>query len=179
MKKVDCIAAEELIMAKVDEGLEPSANTTLEEHLQACPQCRRFEQETTSVVRLMASDLPEEPDAEFWKYYDISLKARLQDAKPRFSWNWWWKMAAAAAVAVAAFAVVHVQMSDSPLKPDATVAPALAQVLEQVYGPVEDENSSADLIEADKSALAALSIPYPQEEVVQWFEVEDENSLFL
>jgi len=58
-------------------------------------------------------------------------------------------------------------------------ASRLAQVLEQVYGPVEDERMSFVVDDWNKNSLAALKVYHADDEVVLWFEVEDANSLFL
>jgi len=182
MKKIDCTNAERLIVTEVDEGLDATARASLEEHLRTCPECRQARHETAGIMRLVAADVPPEPDPEFWKYYDISLSARLREARPRTWWNWWWKPAAAAAVALAAFAVVHLSATNAPLTSPTTdegKASRLAQVLEQVYGPVEDEKVNYAVGDWDKNSLTALKVYYADDEVVLWFEVEDANSLFL
>jgi predicted anti-sigma-YlaC factor YlaD len=182
MKTMDCTAAEKLIIVELDEGLEPSARALLDEHLQACPACRQAMDETMRLVKLVASDVPEEPGPEFWTYYETSLKARLRDTKSTPWWHWWWKPFAVAAVAVLAFVVVHVSTMDTvkpTVAPDAKVSAALAQVFEQVYGPVEEESSPYVLVGTDRRSLAALSTTYTDDDFVPWFEIEDESSHFL
>jgi predicted anti-sigma-YlaC factor YlaD len=182
MKKIDCIAAEKLIITELDEGLDQSTKTSLEDHLRACPTCRKAMDETARLVHLIAADVPQEPEPEFWSYYDTSLRARLRDAKSGSWWQWWWKPAAVAACAVVVFVVVHVSTMETPMttaQPDANVSSALAQLFEQVYGPVEDESGRYIPVETDNKTLAVLSAAYSEDEFIPWFEIEDESSHFL
>ncbi len=179
MKTHDCNEAEKLIIADLDEGLKPSEQDRLENHLRLCAPCRQVREESLALLSAIASDLPEEPGEQYWKLYHQSLDVRLKEQQLKSVWGFWWKAAGVFVAAVIALLVVRVAIfqPNSPQIADLRVmSPDLIQELEQVYGPTSEELSPGSLFGdplltvADARDVAALD-----ESDVQWFEVEDES----
>jgi|SRR5271157_3920848 len=179
MKTRECNEVEKLIIADLDEGLKPSEQECLENHLLLCRPCRQVRDESLALLSAIASDLPEEPGEQYWKLYHQSLDARLKEKELRPVWSFWWKAAGVFAVAVCALLVVHVvifQPNNPQIADLRVMSPDLIQELEQVYGPTSEELSPGSLygdpLLTVVDARAAVGL---DESDVQWFEVEDES----
>lgn len=184
MKTRECNEAEELVVVELDEGLTPSQQGRLENHLRRCAPCRQVREETLALMSSIASDLPEEPGEEFWKLYYQSLDARLREKELKPAWGLWWKAAGVLVAAVIAVVVIRVTV----FQPDnrqtvdlRAMSPDLIRELGQVYGPTAEELPSSSvygdkLLSVGDAKLAARL----DDNDLQWFEVEDETgSLFL
>jgi hypothetical protein len=182
MRKFDCAKAEELIIRDLDEGLDEERLALLESHVGRCSSCRRFREETSSVLASVAADVPEDPGEDFWRYYDVSLEARLQEKRLRRPWSFGLKLAGVLTAALLALLVVRwgVMEPQEPRMIDNRVAMLLIQDLNGLYGPVTDE--FAIPVGASRQALEALTPQVTRYDDMpgDWFEVEDESDdLFL
>ncbi len=190
MKNLDCLKAEEWILTDLDEGLELEKRLILEDHLSGCSSCRKMQKDTELLLSDVAADVPEDPGEAFWKYYRVSLDARLRDSDVSHSWGFWWtrawslwrKPASVFAMAILVFVIISIGI----LRPwifrpsaDEVVAPQLIGELNQLYGPVSDESTFAVTAE-DVQLSQVWRSSVLDESLVEWFEVEDEpNELFL
>jgi hypothetical protein len=176
MRRLDCSEAEELIIRGLDEGLDLERVARLEDHLLHCTSCRALKEETASLLKEIAADVPKDPGEEFWNRYHASLQAKLQDAQPVRTWGFGWK--AAAALLAAGLVVAVIRLGSVTSRPpeivDSKVALSLLSDLNQVYGPDQEEEAISgyprDLI------LASLvgQVNGYDSGISNWFEVEDE-----
>ena len=107
MRKLDCPRAEELIIRDLDEGLDQERLALLESHISQCSSCRRFREETNSLLASVAADVPEDPGEDFWRYYDVSLEARLREKSLNRPWGFGLKLAGVLMVGMLALLVVR------------------------------------------------------------------------
>jgi len=177
MKTHECNEVERLIVAELDEGLNPSQQELLDNHLRECSACRQAKEETVTLLSSIASDLPEEPGEEFWRFYRQSLDARLREQELRPAWGLWWKSAGVLVAAVIALVVIRVaffQPDNRQIADLRVMSPDLIQELAQVYGPTSEElprgSVNADQLMAVVDARASRFDDSDE----QWFEVEDE-----
>lgn len=184
MKNIICAKAKELIVMDLDEGLDSSERQRLEGHLGECAHCKQWRDETAGILASVAADVPADPGEQFWKYYETSLQARLQEKQAPTSWNFLWK--AVGAVALAAVVFMAIWLGSGSLDPvrhqvgeQASVSPALIQELEQLYGPGTDETPASSLAHDRLVAFTGLGASYSEEEPPEWFEVEDESNQLL
>jgi hypothetical protein len=190
MKKIDCGKAEELMVTDLDEGLGHGKRLILEHHLSGCASCREIRNQTGSLLSDLTTDTVQDPGDAFWQYYRVSLDARLRDKDiSSSSLFWWtrawrigWKPVGVFVTAILIFMVISVGIFDTwHFRPyiDSTLSAQLIGELNQLYGPVTDEQAYF--------AVGAEELGYPQtsqliadDSLVEWFEVEDEpNQLFL
>jgi Putative zinc-finger len=178
MKTRECDEAERLIITALDEGLKPSEQERLENHLRLCAPCRQVREESLALLSAIASDIPEEPGEQYWKLYYQSLDARLKEQELKPVRGFWWKAAGVFVAAVIALLVIRVAIFQPDYRQIAdlrVMSPDLFQELAQVYGPSSEELSPGALYGyplltvVDARAAARLD-----ESDVQWFEVEDE-----
>ena len=150
MKNLNCRKAEEWIVTDLDEGLEHEKRLILEDHLSGCASCRKMRENTELLLSEVAADTLEDPGEAFWRYYRISLDARLResDISPSRSF-WWtrargfgWKPASVFAMAILVFVVISIGIFHPwSLRPstDEDVSSQLIGELNQLYGPISDE----------------------------------------
>ncbi|MBI4963882.1 MAG: zf-HC2 domain-containing protein [Desulfomonile tiedjei] len=178
MKTIPCAKATDLIVRELDEGLDSLDKHALESHVRGCTHCQEWREETAGILASIAADVPEDPGEQFWKYYDSSLQARLREIEPKNSWGFFWKAFGAVALAGTVFAVIWLAEFDPSTnrldQSGTNMAEALFQELEELYGPVADENLTSTLVHDYKVAFSDLKIPQSDEEIPGWFEVEDE-----
>ncbi len=178
MKTRECNEAEKLIIADLDEGLKPSEQERLENHLRLCAPCRQVREESLALLSAIASDLPEDPGEEFWKLYHQSLDARLKEQELKPLWGFWWKAAGVFVAAVIALLVIRVaifQPDNRQIADLRVMSPDLFQELEQVYGPTSEELSPGSLYgDPLLTVVDARADARLDDSDVQWFEVEDE-----
>jgi hypothetical protein len=136
MTRLDCSKAEERIVEDLDEGLNTKDRKLLEEHLQACPDCRVFKEEMKRVLDMVAEDKPEAPGELYWKRYDSSLEARWEERNRKKPRTWVWRLTAvAAAMAMFFIGVKFIQTPTlSPIN-SSPVALDLDTDLEELYLP--------------------------------------------
>ncbi len=190
MRKIDCGKAEELMVTDLDEGLGHGKRLILEHHLSGCASCREMRNQTKSLLSDLTTDTLQDPGDAFWQYYRVSLDARLRDKDISSSSLFWrtrawrigWKPVGVFVTAILIFMVISVGIFDTwNFRPytDSTLSAQLIGELNQLYGPVTDEQAYF--------AVGAEELGYPQtsqliadDSLVEWFEVEDEpNQLFL
>jgi predicted anti-sigma-YlaC factor YlaD len=183
MRTISCAKATDLIVRDLDEGLSSPDKQILETHVQRCPHCREWREQTAGMLAAIAADVPQDPGEEFWKYYDTSLQARLREAEAGTSWGSFWKAIAAVAVAGIIFAVVWLARFE-PGSQQVDVAkvswsPVLIQELEQFYGPDAYEILPSTLSRDQFFAFTGAAVANGDEEVFGWFEVEDDPNQLL
>ncbi|MGO9121606.1 MAG: zf-HC2 domain-containing protein [Desulfomonilaceae bacterium] len=190
MRKIDCGKAEKLMVTDLDEGLGHGKRLILEHHLSGCASCREMHNQTKSLLSDLTTDTLQDPGDAFWQYYRTSLDARLRDKDISSSSLFWrtrawrigWKPVGVFVTAILIFMVISVGIFDTwNFRPytDSTLSAQLIGELNQLYGPVTDEQAYF--------AVGAEELGYPQtsqliadDSLVEWFEVEDEaNQLFL
>jgi hypothetical protein len=174
MKLIDCSEAERLIVRDLDEGLDQSSNTRLENHLRTCRNCAQMRQEMRSVIDVARTDVPPSPDELFWKRYDNSLGALIREKgmeKPR-GWRWQVVLPGLAA-AMIVMAVVLFNADWHTPGDDQTASSSSMDIeeLNQIFGPSPDELSPS----MDNDMTVILS-GATDDALVQWFEVEEEPS---
>lgn len=182
MSKFDCAKAQELIIRDLDEGLDEERLALMESHVGQCSSCRRFREEMSSLLASVAADVPEDPGEDFWRYYDVSLEARLQEKRLRRPWGFGLKLAGVLTAALLALLVVRwgVMEPQEPSMTDNRVAMLLIQDLNGLYGPITDEYTIP--VGVSPQALEALApqVSSGNDSLGDWFEVEDESDdLFL
>jgi hypothetical protein len=179
MKTRECNEVEELVIVELDDGLTPSQQERLENHLRLCAPCRQMREETLALMSSIASDLPEDPGEDFWKLYHQSLDARLREQALKPAWGLWWKAAGVLVAAVMALVVIRVSIfqPDNPqIVGVRAMSPDLIRELGQVYGPTSEELPSSSVY-GDQllTAVDARLEARLDDSDVQWFEVEDET----
>jgi hypothetical protein len=179
MKTRECNEAEKLIIGDLDEGLTPSEQERLEHHLSLCEPCRQVREETRALLSSIASDLPEEPEEEYWRLYRQSLDARLKEQSSKPAWGFWWKAAGAFVAAVIALLVIRVaifQPDNRQIADRRVISSDLIHELQQVYGPTSEELPGGSLYGGQRLTVAnARTATHLDDSDVQWFEVEDEE----
>lgn len=177
MRKLHCTKAEELIIRDLDEGLDSEPLALLESHISQCPSCRRFKEEMSSLLASVAADVPEDPGEDFWRYYDVSLQARLQEKSVSRSWGFGLRLAGVVMAGILAVLVVRwgVMEPQEPKMMDNRVAMLLIQDLNGLYGPVRDEFVIPS--SPSNGLLDALTPELSRDDgaLGTWFEVEDES----
>ncbi|MEJ2715670.1 MAG: zf-HC2 domain-containing protein [Deltaproteobacteria bacterium] len=181
MRKLDCTKAEELIIRDLDEGLDREMAALLESHVSHCSSCRDFREEAASLLASVAADVPDDPGEDFWRYYDVSLEARLREKSLSRPWGFGLKLAGVILAGILAVLVVRWGLME-PQKPrmmDNRVAMLLIQDLNGLYGPVGEEfaipaNPPNQLLEA-----LTPEVSRSDDALVTWFEVEDESDDLL
>jgi hypothetical protein len=175
MKTRHCSEAEKLIVAELDEGLNPSQQERLENHLRECAPCSRVREETFALLSSIASDLPEEPGEEFWRLYNQSLNAKLKEQESKPVWSFWWKAAGVFVSAILALVVIRVatlQPGDPQIAARYAMSPDVILELEQVYGPTSEELPPTSVY---GDQLFSVVDARSDDNYEQWFEVEDES----
>jgi hypothetical protein len=183
MKNLNCRKAEEWIVTDLDEGLEHEKRLILEDHLLGCASCRKMREDTESLLSDVAADVPEDPGEAFWRYYRISLDARLRDRDIPRSWGFWWKPASVFAMAILVFVIISIGIfHPRSFRPsiDEAEASQLIGELNQLYGPDSDDLTYFAVTAGDAQLAQVSRSSVLDESFVEWFEVEDEpNQLFL
>jgi hypothetical protein len=189
MRNIDCGKAEEFIVTDLDEGLGHKERLILEHHLSGCASCSGMRNQTKLLLSDLTTDTVQDPGEAFWRYYRVSLDARLRDRDISSSsvfgwtraWGIGWKPVGVLAMAILIL-IISVGIFDTwNFRPsiDSTLSAQLVGELNQLYGPVTEEQAYF--------TVATEEMRYPQasqlvsdDSSVEWFEVEDEpNQLFL
>lgn len=183
MRPLTCQKAEQLIVKELDDGLDPSAQTRLNDHLAGCSLCRAFRVECENLFADVKTDYPEDPGDEFWRMYDVSLNAKLREKEMRPRSVWGWNVVgalAAAGVAVLVFALSVGDFRNAPTM-DPAVSAAVIEDLNELYGPVGEDYypSGISNLSAESMAKIAASGSTYDGIVTTWFEVEDESNHLL
>jgi hypothetical protein len=176
MKGMNCSKAEALIVASLDESLDPIKMEHLEMHLQSCPKCRRIRGQTASLLATLSADLPKDPAEEFWTRYDSSLNALLLERDVHRRRAIPWKTAGAllaAGVLVLAIALSTFKEKEQDVSRREFISVAVIEELEQLYGPTTDEVFAA-VSESPEGVTVENTSRALQEAGPVWFEVEED-----
>lgn len=183
MSTISCKKAEEWIVTHLDEGLDERKLQRLEDHVRGCTLCQTYQAEMKQMLEAVAQDVPEDPGEYFWKTYDSSLEARLNDRKAGArSSGWTWTAAGALVAASLALVVVLTALKDPAgvQRPGEQQMVSLIEELEYLYGPVDFDYGYDDSIGELKTASADVRTFDDLESSDSWFEVEEEpNHLLL
>ena len=182
MKQLPCDTAYEWIVKDLDEGLEADKYIVLENHLRLCPDCRRFKEETATLLSVLPENAPQQPDEEFWNRYRSSLHARLQEAalSRRPFWTFGRKLAAVPAALAVILVLVGGPFRTAPQEqwPHTANMQGVVQELREFYGPVADEIAhgaiSGDLSSMKVESRVLLSGP----ELMTWYDLEYETNSY-
>ncbi|MBI5250886.1 MAG: zf-HC2 domain-containing protein [Desulfomonile tiedjei] len=174
MNPIICREAEELIVEDLDEGLDPGGKNRLENHLQTCSKCVRMREDMRMMVAAASSDMPQDPNEDFWKSFDRGLEARIREREPAKRNRRLWQVAlpalAAAGIIIAVFGLTIDRHHPGVGKMSATSDIVIDDV-HQIFGPSRDE-----LGPSMNSGITMVLNGVTDEAVVRWFEVEDESS---
>lgn len=180
MKTITCDHAQELIVGRIDEGLDSERNDLLDLHLTACADCRAFEQDARMMLGAVAADVPPEPDELYWSTYRTSLDAKLREKEPHRPWwrSLTFKGLAAFACAALIIVAVGLNLREEPTGPQLTRAEmaTLIDELDRIYGPVPEEQplEVGPAVASNGEMPRTAPLP-PNVGFLPWFEVEDES----
>jgi len=135
---MNCRKCREWLERYLDNELSGAERAALEQHLAACPKCRRQAEELKALGTLLQSRAPVEPETGFLAnfndrfWHEVKRRRRMQSIAPErgffaFGWNRVLATAAAAlllvAVGVVGYRSLHTMVGQSPVTvPEETVA---------------------------------------------------------
>ncbi|MBI5209991.1 MAG: zf-HC2 domain-containing protein [Elusimicrobia bacterium] len=149
-----------LLSEYLDGELQPQKAKLVEEHLAACPECRRRLSDLSAVSKMLAGLPKHDLPAGFMARLK-SRQARQRTASPRQDFFAWTLPVRAAALALSAFLVVFVAYEGLRERPLAGPPPAATADLDQEAKPA----SSAFDTAGKDAGMAAPAAPGPKAEV--------------
>jgi hypothetical protein len=184
MKHLTCSEVAEWLIQDLDQGLRPDRIQDLERHMNTCHACRQVKTDLSDLWSALERDIPDDPGEAYWKQYQVSLDAKLEEAETRRARPWGLAWKGFAVLAPAAIALALVILGPTPHAPyqrpvrDVRSA-TLFQELSQHYGPTAEEVIPGAYVSRIRNGFSASDSSRASGVEAQWFEVEDDPSFSL